>query len=232
MTSILVVGTAVPIIEDNVDTDQITPGTELMRSADDSYLRWGGALFAERRYNLDGNLNPDFILNQTEWLGATFLLTGKNFGCGSSREWAAKAIRGYGFKAILAESFGEIFIGNCYRHGIAPIVLSPNEIGQLRHVALQHSPITIDLAKQTISTSPEKKFDFKIPEMYRRMLIEGIDEISFVMRFAPSVENFEKTDRLKRPWMHVTRANNGSKCYGSERDCRKHCHECSWMAAS
>src|SRR4030067_1598475 len=109
-------GTPAPLLRINVDTDQIIPGPETMRSTDESCARWGTGLFANWRYLADRRPNPDFIPNREPWNTATVLLADRNFGCGSSREPAPKALRGFGFRAVIAPSFGGIFYHNCFRN--------------------------------------------------------------------------------------------------------------------
>lgn len=195
---------AVSMPQDNIDTDQISPGTELMRSSDDGYARWGDTLFANQRYLSDRTPNPCFILNRPESRHAEILVTGKNFGCGSSREWAVKAIRGFGFRAILAESFAEIFAGNCFRHGVLPIQLPRDDLAKLTEeidAGGSGARLAIDLEKQVVKSPTGKTFSFVLPEMQRRMLLEEIDEIEFVLKLEPEISAFEHADRERRPWM-------------------------------
>src|SRR3989304_2357613 len=172
-------GIAAPLLRINVDTDQIIPGPEIMRSTDESYARWGPGLFANWRYLADRRPNPDFILNREPWNTATILLADRNFGCGSSREGAPKALRDRGFRAVIAPSFGGIFFNNCFRNGLLPVEL-PSE--QVRLVAGEveasqgHAPVTVDLERQTVTAPGGRLFSFSAPPVLRAMLLEGVDE--------------------------------------------------------
>ncbi|WP_349956560.1 3-isopropylmalate dehydratase small subunit [Rhizobium sp. ZPR3] len=197
------------MLQDNIDTDQISPGTELMRSSDDGYTRWGEALFATQRYLCDRTPNPSFILNDPQWAQAEILLAGENFGCGSSREWAVKALRGFGFRAILAVSFGEIFAANCFRHGVLPVEL-PASVLSLLASEIKHrgggTCLAIDLESQVIVSPSGRCFPFELPEMQRRIFLEGIDEITFVLKYSSAITAFERADQTSRPWKYPIQA--------------------------
>src|SRR3954447_11533252 len=167
-------GIAAPLLIDNVDTDQLSPGTELFRSADDSYERWGAGLFAGWRYHSDRIPNDSFILNREPWNKAVILLAGNNFGCGSSREWAAKAIRGFGIRAILAPSFGGIFFNNCFRHGVLAAVLSADDIFRIADQVTRsngHGSVRVDVTSNTVTSPDGDVFHFETSELPRRMLL-------------------------------------------------------------
>jgi len=181
-------GIAAPLIRDNIDTDQIIPSRE-MKSVSKTGL--AGGMFAAQRYLDDRAPNPEFILNKPEFADATILLSGKNFGCGSSREHAVWALKEYGFSAIIAESFGEIFYNNCVRNGLLPIVLGPEEISALT------DEITIDLTKQTVET-----FDFEIQSGDKKMLTEGLDAIALTLEQKEDISAFLAKDRQARPWIY------------------------------
>jgi 3-isopropylmalate/(R)-2-methylmalate dehydratase small subunit len=181
---------AAQLLRDNVDTDQIIPSRE-MKSV--SKLGLSDGLFAGQRYLTPGgrDKNPDFVLNQAAYQDAKILLSGKNFGCGSSREHAVWALHEYGFRAIIAESFGEIFYNNCIRNGILPIVLKAEEIKTLP------LEITIDLPAQTVNG-----FRFKIPAGDKRMLVEGLDAIALTETHAAEIDAFFTRDEQERPWAY------------------------------
>ena len=184
-------GIAAPMLRDNIDTDQIIPSRE-MKSVSKTGLADG--LFAGQRY-LDGRTpNPDFILNQPGFENATILLTGKNFGCGSSREHAVWAVKEFGFRAIIAESFGEIFYNNCVRNGILPIVLTCKEILRLPQ------KVTIDLPGQTVDG-----VSFDIPDGDKTMLVGGLDAIDLTLEKEAKIQGFLREDRLQRPWIYERR---------------------------
>lgn len=181
-------GIAAPFIFDNVDTDQIIPSRE-MKSVSKTGL--SGGLFAGQRYTSDRIENSKFVLNQPEYRNATILLSGKNFGCGSSREHAVWALKEYGFKAIIAESFGEIFYNNCVRNGILPIQVAKEKISNLGR------DVSIDLTAQTVD---EIRFD--IPEGDKAMLIGGLDPIAMTLEDEDVISAHFKRDALTRPWLY------------------------------
>ena len=180
-------GVAARIPGDNVDTDQIIPSRE-MKTVSKTGL--GAGLFAGQRYREGRTPNPDFVLNRPEYQDATILLGGKNFGCGSSREHAVWALADYGIRAVVAESFGEIFHGNCVRNGVLPVQLSGAVIDTLpREVA-------IDLPAQTIGGHA-----FDIAPGDKRMLVEGLDPIALTLEQAYAIEAWFAADARRRPWV-------------------------------
>ena len=182
------IGIAAPLIRDNIDTDQIIPSRE-MKSVSKTGL--SGGMFAGERYISGREPNPDFVLNKTEYADATILLTGQNFGCGSSREHAVWALKEYGFRAIIAQSFGEIFYNNCVRNGILPIVLAAELITKLPR------EVTIDLPAQTVA-----EFKFDMPEGDKKMLIDGLDMIAQTLEHEADISTFLDSDKVKRPWIY------------------------------
>ncbi|RKQ71958.1 3-isopropylmalate dehydratase small subunit [Litorimonas taeanensis] len=181
-------GVAAPFIRDNVDTDQIIPSRE-MKSVYKTGLKDG--LFAGQRYIKDRIPNPDFILNQQGYEAASILLSGQNFGCGSSREHAVWALKEYGFRAVVAESFGEIFYNNCVRNGILPIQLSAEHIYKLPKT------LTIDLQGQTVNG-----VSFDIPEGDKAMLVGGLDPIAMTLQKQAEIDAFIAQDKVNRPWAY------------------------------
>lgn len=181
-------GIAAPLIRDNIDTDQIIPSRE-MKSVSKTGLSEG--MFAGQRYLQGREINPDFALNKSDYANATILLSGKNFGCGSSREHAVWALKEYGFRAIIAESFGEIFYNNCVRNGILPIVLAAETIAALPR------EVTIDLPAQTVAG-----FEFNIPQGDKTMLIEGLDMIAQTLDHEADISAFLDRDKTTRPWIY------------------------------
>ena len=202
---IQVSGIAAPLLRINIDTDQIIPGPEIVGSNDDSYARWGAGLFANWRYDHARHPNPDFILNREPWRKAIILLADRNFGCGSSREPAPMALRGFGFRAVLAPSFGGIFYSNSFRHGLLPVELP---IEQVREIARQMeaagglAEVTVDLANQQVIAPGGAVYAFHTPLALRRMLLEGLDEIDQTLSRQPEIVGFRKRDRDKRPWVY------------------------------
>ena len=200
-------GIAVPMLQINIDTDQIIPGPEIVRSADESYARWGVGLFANQRYTdlNDHTPNPEFILNREPWSRGTILLADRNFGCGSSREPAPRALRGFGFRVVIAPSFGGIFFGNCFRNGLLPVELP---IESVRVLAAQmeaaggHAQVEVDLESQTVTAPDGTRFDFRTPPVLREMLLQGVDEIALTLSRAPQIDAYRQRDRLRRPWAY------------------------------
>lgn len=201
-----VIGIAVPMLRDNIDTDQIVPTPEMTRSTEETHERWGASLFANWRYVRDREPNPDFILNKEPWRHATILLGGANFGCGSSREPAPKALRGYGFRAIIAPSYSGIFHNNCYRNGILPVEL-PMEAIRLIAAQVEKSGgtgvVTVDLEKQEVMAPQGDVFAFKAPPALRAMLLSGLDEIDQTLLRKAEIAAFQAKDSSKRPWVYV-----------------------------
>lgn len=195
-------GIAAVLMQDNIDTDQIIPSRE-MKAVSRQGL--GDGLFAGWRYTAPGSrdLDPDFVLNRPEQADTSILISGENFGCGSSREHAAWALSEYGIRVIIAKSFGEIFHGNCVRNGILPITLPAPSIDE---IAAAPAPIDmqIDLAAQvaTCDQLPEWHAAFEIGVFEKRMLIEGLDPIDLTLTNKAEIDLFFKRDAIARPWVY------------------------------
>jgi len=181
-------GIAAPMPRDNIDTDQIIPSRE-MKSVSKTGLRAG--LFAGQRYTQGRTPNPDFILNQSPYDHATILLSGQNFGCGSSREHAVWALRDFGFRAVIAQSFGEIFYNNCIANGVLPIQLEGAKIIELG------SEVTINLPAQTVNGNA-----FDIPASDKQRLIEGLDPVALTLKHASDIDAYFAADAQARPWLY------------------------------
>lgn len=195
--------TAVPLLRDNVDTDAIIPSRE-MKAVSKQGLADG--LFAGWRYTAIGGRDPDpgFALNQPRFAGAQILISGENFGCGSSREHAVWALAEYGFRVVIASSFSPIFQGNCIRNGIAPVVLPGEAVSSLADVAEAGLPVTVDLAAMTVSGGGES-WAFTLPDEARTMLMEGLDAIELTLKQRSRIEAFREADRARRPWVYFER---------------------------
>ena len=194
------VGVAVPLPEDNINTDVIIPSRE-MRSVSKSGLADG--LFAPWRY-LDPDSreeNPSFAMNKTTYRDASILIAGKNFGCGSSREHAVWALMEAGFRVIIAESFATIFYNNALRNGLLAIALDRRLVDALV-APVRVETLSVNLADQTISAGA-MVVRFDIDSDTKEMLLEGIDEISLTQRNAASIDAFERRDRENRPWIYL-----------------------------
>ncbi|UCE31272.1 MAG: 3-isopropylmalate dehydratase small subunit [Burkholderiales bacterium] len=200
-------GIAAPLMRINVDTDQIIPGSEIMRSTDESIERWGPGLFANWRYlDLDSRTpNPDFILNREPWSRAVILLADRNFGCGSSREPAPKALRGFGFRAVIAPSFGGIFFNNSFRNGLLPVRLPIEQVAALAEqvqAADGRTEVEVDLQAQVVTAPDGTRFRFETPVALRTMLLQGLDEIATTLTRSDEIVAFRDRDRQRRPWVY------------------------------
>ena len=195
-------GIAVPMLRINIDTDQITPGRELIRVHREGYA---ASLFSNLRYVGDRTPNPEFILNREPWSRGTILLADRNFGCGSSRESAPKALREYGFRAVIAPSFGGIFFNNSFRNGLLPVELP---IEQVRALAGQmeaaggHAQVEVDLEHQTVTAPDGTRFSFESPQVLREMLLRGLDEIDVTLARSAEIDAYRERDRSRRPWAY------------------------------
>ena len=181
-------GQSVPLMNDNIDTDQLIPKTYLKRVEKSGF---GEFLFDDWRYLADRSLNPDFILNHPDYQQATILVAGDNFGSGSSREHAAWALMDYGFKAVIAGSFSDIFYMNATKNGLLPIVLDQNAREKIAHLPSNHQ-LTIDLAAQTVSVG-EDTYHFDIDETWKYKLLNGLDEIGITLQSANEITAYEQT---------------------------------------
>jgi 3-isopropylmalate/(R)-2-methylmalate dehydratase small subunit len=187
-------GLVAPLDRANVDTDQIIPKQYLA-----SIKRTG---FAEGCF-ADWRRNPDFVLNQSRYNGASILLARKNFGCGSSREHAPWALRDFGFRAVIAPSFGDIFFNNSFKNGFLPVVLSEHEVDALFYDAASFPgfKLTIDLEGQTVSTTDgAKKMRFDVDPFRKYCLVNGLDDIGLTLRHADKIRAFEARRKTQFPW--------------------------------
>ena len=180
-------GKIVPLFNDNIDTDQIIPKAHLKRITKSGF---GPFAFDEWRYLPDGSDNPDFNPNKPEYAGASILITGDNFGCGSSREHAAWALKDYGFNIIIAGSFSDIFYMNCTKNGMLPITLNEDE----RKYLASQKEITVDLPQQTVSAN-NKSFKFKIDETWKHKLVNGLDDIAITLAYEDLIEQYENKNK-------------------------------------
>ncbi len=197
-------GTVVPLDRVNVDTDTIIPAEYLKAVARTGFA---DGLFTNWRYL--GNTrepNPDFVLNMPRYRGATILLTGENFGCGSSREHAPWALYEYGFRVIIASSFADIFYNNCFNVGILPVRLSPDVVQFLfRKVeTVARYTLTIDLVSQVITTPGEETFSFEVDPFRKEGLIQALDTIARTLQFQDDIAIFEAQRRETTPWYDIT----------------------------
>jgi len=206
-------GLVAPMDRANVDTDAIIP-KQFLKSIKRS--GFGPNLFDEWRYldhgepgmdNSQRPLNPDFVLNQQRFQGASILLARKNFGCGSSREHAPWALEQYGFRAIIAPSFADIFFNNCYKNGLLPIVLTEVQVQQLfdQVKAFPGYRLIIDLEKQIVTTANASlTFPFDIDEFRKYCLLNGLDDIGLTLRQSDKIRAFEERHIAAQPWLTNT----------------------------
>jgi 3-isopropylmalate/(R)-2-methylmalate dehydratase small subunit len=202
-------GLVAPLDRANVDTDAIIP-KQYLKSIKRS--GFGPNLFDDWRYldpgepgadNSRRRPNPDFVLNQPRYRGATVLLARENFGCGSSREHAPWALLDYGFQAVIAPGFADIFFNNCYKNGLLPIVLEPRVVDQLfREVSEnQGYRLAIDLENQTVTTPSREEFRFEIDPFRKHCLVNGLDEIGLTLQHADKIRAYEARRRQAEPWV-------------------------------
>lgn len=184
-------GIVVPLDRANVDTDQIIPKQFLKRIERTGF---GQFLFYDWRFRADGSINPDFVLNGKRYSGATLLVAGKNFGCGSSREHAPWALADYGFRAIIAPSFADIFRNNCGKNGILTVVLKEAEVAELtrKAVTTEGYQATVDLENCTVRDSSGFAARFEIDPFRRHCLLNGLDDIGLTLRYEKEIEAFEQ----------------------------------------
>ena len=190
--------TPAPLKVINVDTDMIIP-KQYLKTIKRTGL--GTALFSEMRYKDDGSENPDFVLNQPAYRKSEILVAGDNFGCGSSREHAPWALLDFGIRCVISTSFADIFYNNCFKNGILPIVVSPEDLEKLFDDADRGSnaTLTVDLEKQQITGPDGGTVSFDIDPFRKHCLMNGLDDIGLTMEKAPKIEAFE--EKLKaRAW--------------------------------
>ena len=194
-------GVAAPLDHPNVDTDQIIPKQFLKRVERTGF---GQFLFYDWRFGSDGSLDPSFVLNEPRYAGATVLLAGRNFGCGSSREHAPWALLDYGFRAVVAPSFADIFQNNCTKNGVLPVTLSDEQVAELvrRAREVEGFRLTVDLERCEVRDGQGFTASFEIDEFRRQCLLEGLDDVGLTLRHTSLIRQFEE----QRPvWIGVAR---------------------------
>ena len=202
-------GLVVPLDRANVDTDAIIP-KQFLKSIKRS--GFGPNAFDEWRYLDQGEpgmdnskrpLNPDFVLNQPRYQGASVLLARENFGCGSSREHAPWALEDYGFKVVIAPSFADIFFNNCFKNGMLPIVLSAGAVDALfsQVAANQGYKLDVNLAAQTVTTPSGEVYTFEVDAFRKHCLLNGLDDIGLTMQQQDKIKAFEAKHQQSQPWL-------------------------------
>jgi len=193
-------GVAAPLPIDNIDTDMIIP-KQYLKTIKRTGL--GAGLFAELRYRDDGSENPDFVLNKSAYRKAKILVAGDNFGCGSSREHAPWALMDFGITCVISTSFGDIFYNNCFKNGMLPIRVPPDDLEKLFDDAERgaNATLTVDLEKQEIRGPDGGTVRFEIEPHRKHALLNGADEIGRTMQKHSKIASFEAHAKATRPWV-------------------------------
>ena len=200
-------GTVASIDRDNIDTDQIIP-TEYLKSIKkfgfEDYLFDGWRYLDEGKLGITKNqrmINPDFILNQEPFNKANILLTRDNFGCGSSREHAVWALRDFGFRVVIASSFGDIFYNNCFKNGVLPIKLSKDQIDVMFSNKISDISVSLDSKKIEFNNSQEYSFD--VEDNLLERIVLGLDDVDMTLKYSDDIKLFEKIRRNNKPWIYA-----------------------------
>ena len=191
-------GIAAPLPMINVDTDMIIP-KQFLKTIKRSGL--GKNLFHELRYDIQGNIKNDFILNWDPYKQASILIAGDNFGCGSSREHAPWSLLDFGFKCIIAPSFADIFYNNCFKNGILPIRLDQKTVDVLMDQANQKKHLTINLKDQLIILEDGNTIEFQIDPFRKKCLLEGLDDIGLTLQKKEKIDQYEASLKNTHPWI-------------------------------
>ena len=193
-------GVAAPFTRINVDTDLIIPA-EYLKTIRRTGL--GKHLFSYIRYNDDGSQKKEFILNKAHYKKSIILITGKNFGCGSSREHAVWALKDFGIKCLIGAEFADIFYNNCFKNGILPIILNQSYINRIikKISSEKTSMLTVDLKKQTIIMDQNEVLKFKVDSYRKKCLLEGLDDISLTLNKDTLISKYEFNLKKKLPWL-------------------------------
>tara|TARA_B100000686_G_scaffold161905_1_gene169504 strand:+ start:106 stop:729 length:624 start_codon:yes stop_codon:yes gene_type:complete len=181
----------------NIDTDMIIP-KQFLKTIKRTGL--GKSLFFEMRYKENGEINKDFVLNKSPYDNSSILLTGKNFGCGSSREHAPWALLDFGIKCIISSSFADIFYNNCFKNGMLPIILNEIEIEELTQYSKRKENIEINLEKQEIAFG-NKSIKFEIDQFKKKCLLEGLDDIALSLEKVQKISSYENNIKKNKPWI-------------------------------
>ena len=190
-------GVTAPIELSNIDTDMIIP-KQFLKTIKRTGL--GKSLFYEMRYDENGKINNDFILNKEPFNKSRILLAGKNFGCGSSREHAPWALLDFGITCVISSSYADIFYSNCFKNGILPIILGEEKIKELSEYANRKEEIYIDLNEEKIVYG-NNELKFEIDPFKKKCLLEGLDDIALSLKKSEKIEKFEKNLKKEKPWV-------------------------------
>lgn len=203
-------GIVAPLDRANVDTDMIIP-KQFLKSI--KRTGFGPNLFDGLRYLDEGQpgqdnakrpVNPEFVLNQSRFQGASVLLARHNFGCGSSREHAPWALDDFGFRCVIAPSFADIFYNNCFKNGLLPIILSEAQVDQLFRAVADNEgyQLTIDLERQVVVAPEGEKMAFEVDDFRRHCLLQGLDDIGLSLQESDAIRAFEQKHRAASPWLY------------------------------
>jgi len=204
-------GGAIPLLRNNIDTDTLSPGSPPPRKGGGSGFGERGSttladdLFANWRYDTEGEARPDFVFNQTRFQGARILISGSNFGCGSSRESAVWMLAAWGIRCVIAPSFAEIFSGNCFANGLLPMTLDNEAVESLADEADQKGAageFIVDLERCELTAPSGRVRPFAISAFRRRGLLAGLDEISLTLEGAEAIDRFVAKARMATPWLY------------------------------
>ena len=194
-------GRAAPLSLANIDTDQIIPA-QFLKRIDREGL--GEGLFFGFRFNPDGTEKSDFVLNRPEYRGASVLIAGDNFGCGSSREHVPWALQDYGIQCVISSSFADIFFNNCFNNGLLPVVLKPEEVQALMDEAKGGNHVfTVDLESQTVTAPSGATFRFEIDPGRKEKMLKGLDAIGETLQHARDIDVYEMKRAIAQPWLEV-----------------------------
>jgi len=182
----------------NIDTDMIIP-KQFLKTIKRSGL--GKNLFHELRYDLNGNVKNDFVLNWDYYKNSIILIAGENFGCGSSREHAPWSLLDFGFKCIIAPSFADIFFNNCFKNGILPIKLNSKDTNYLQQEAEKKKLITVDLVNQEVFSEKSKVINFDVDQFRKKCLLNGLDDIALTLEKEKKIDDYESRISDDRPWL-------------------------------
>ena len=196
----LLKGIAAPLPMMNVDTDMIIP-KQFLKTIKRSGL--GKNLFHELRFDMQGNIKNDFVLNWDPYKTSKILIAGANFGCGSSREHAPWSLLDFGFRCIIAPSFADIFFNNCFKNGILPIKVNNSENDILIKQAENKNLLTVDLPKQVISCGSEININFDIDPFRKKCLLEGLDDIALTLKKSEKIDDYELKLNKSRSWLMI-----------------------------
>lgn len=198
-----VTGPAASILQDNVDTDVIIRIERLTSASTREEL--GQHALEAMRLLPDGKEDPAFALNQTAYHQAPIVITGRNFGCGSSREGAVWALQARGIRCLIGESFGDIFYANCFQNGVLPVRMAPDAVTQIRNLARNGQHVTVDLSSQRITLPRGEAWCFDIDPVRREAMLEGLDDIAQTLKRSPAITAWQALDRTSRPWAWAAR---------------------------